>query len=114
MHKDDNFRLTATRAGGIARMYISLTPAELRHLSSMFHVILKQLDAMADVLTYATAALSSAAYVEPAPSASRHVTEYNTKHGAAAVAVMSYLSSRRHASRPPYTALPHECYVMSH
>ena len=28
---------------------------------------------MADVLTYATAALSSTAYVELAPSASRHV-----------------------------------------
>ena len=43
----------------------------------MFHVVQKQLDtynnAMADVLTYATAALSSATYVEPAPSASRHV-----------------------------------------
>ena len=82
VHEDGNFRLTATKAEGIARMYlhdeyISLTLAELRHLSAMFHVVQKQLDAynnaMADVLTYATAALSSTAYVEPAPSASRHV-----------------------------------------
>jgi len=82
VHKDGDFRLTATRAGGIARMYlhdeyISLTLGELRHLSAMFDVVQKQLDAynnaMADVLTYATAALSSMAYVEPAPSASRHV-----------------------------------------
>ena len=28
---------------------------------------------MADVLTYATAALSSPVYVEPTPSASRHI-----------------------------------------
>ena len=82
VHKDGEFRLTATRAGGIARMYlhdayISLTLAELRHLSAMFHVVQKQLDAYkqarAEVLTYATATLSSATYVEPAPSASRHV-----------------------------------------
>ena len=43
----------------------------------MFHVVQKQLDAynnaMEDVLTYGTAALSSTAYVEPAPRASRHV-----------------------------------------
>ena len=42
----------------------------------MFHVVQKQLDAynnaMADMLN-ANAALSSTAYVEPAPSASRHV-----------------------------------------
>ena len=82
VHIDGDFRLTATRAGGIARKYlhddyISLTLAELRHLSAMFHVVQKQLDAynhaMAVVLTYATAALSSATYVEPAPRASRQV-----------------------------------------
>ena len=46
MHKDGDFRLTATSAGDIARMYqhgenISLTLAELLHLSSMFHVVQK-------------------------------------------------------------------------
>ena len=50
VHKDSDFRLTATRAGGIARMYlhdeyISLTLAELRHLSAMFYVVQKHLDA---------------------------------------------------------------------
>ena len=43
----------------------------------MFYVVLKQLDAynsaLADVLTYATAALSSSVYIEPEPGASRHV-----------------------------------------
>ena len=50
VHKDGDFKLTATRAGGIARMYlhdeyISLTLAELWNLSAMFHVVQMQLDA---------------------------------------------------------------------
>ena len=82
VHIDGDFGLTASTAGGIARIYlhdeyISLMLAELRHLYAMFHVVQKQLDAysnaMADVLTYATAALSSSVYIEPAPGASKHV-----------------------------------------
>ena len=82
VYKDGDFRLTATRAGNSARMYlhneyINFKLAELRHLSFMFHVVQKQLDsytnAMADVLTYATAALSSSVYIELAPGASKHV-----------------------------------------
>ena len=82
VYKNGDFKLTSTRAGNSARMflhdeYISLKLAELRHLSFMFHVVLKQLDSytntMADVLTYATAALSSSVYIEPAPGASKHV-----------------------------------------
>ena len=79
VHKDGDFKVTAR---GIARMYlhnryINLTQNEIRHLSRIFHIVQKQLDvyvnAMADVLTYATAALSSTAYVEPSPCASRLV-----------------------------------------
>ena len=49
VHVDGDFRVTATKAGAVARLYlhdeyISLTLAELRHLSSMFHVVQKQLD----------------------------------------------------------------------
>jgi hypothetical protein len=82
IYKNGDFKLTSTRAGNSARMYlhdeyISLKLTELRHLSFVFHVVLKQLDAynsaMADVLTYATAALSSSVYIEPEPGASRHV-----------------------------------------
>jgi hypothetical protein len=60
VYKDGDFRLTATRAGNSARMYlhdeyISLKLAELRHLSFMLHVVQKQLgaysNATADVLT---------------------------------------------------------------
>jgi hypothetical protein len=43
----------------------------------MFHVVQNQLDAytnaIPDVLSYVTAALSSTAYIEPAPSASKHI-----------------------------------------
>ena len=82
VHKDGDFKLTASKGGNSARMYlhdeyISFKLVELRHLSFMFHVVQKQLDsytnAMADVLTYATAALSSSVYIEPAPGASKHV-----------------------------------------
>ena len=43
----------------------------------MFPVVQNQLNAytitLADVLPYATAALSSTAYIEPAPNASKHI-----------------------------------------
>jgi hypothetical protein len=59
------------------KKYINLKLAELQHLSRMFHVVQNQLDAytnaMPDVLSYVTAALSSSTYMEPAPTDSKHV-----------------------------------------
>jgi hypothetical protein len=53
------------------KKFISLRLVELQHLSRMFHVVHNQLDAytnaMPDVLSYVTAALSSTAYIEPTP-----------------------------------------------
>jgi hypothetical protein len=43
----------------------------------MFHVVQNQLDAytnaLPDVLSYVAAALSSSAYIEPEPTASKHI-----------------------------------------
>jgi hypothetical protein len=43
----------------------------------MFHVVQNQLDsytnALPDVMSYVTAALSSSAYIEPSPTASKHI-----------------------------------------
>jgi hypothetical protein len=68
--------------GSVARMtfnktYINLRLAELQHLSRIFHIFQKQLDAyinaLPDVLSYVTTAVSSTAYIEPVPSASKHI-----------------------------------------
>ena len=81
-HSDCDFRLNITGSWRVARMtvdkqYISLKLVELQHLSRMFYVVQNQLDAytnaMPDVLSYVTAALSSTAYIEPAPNASKHI-----------------------------------------
>ena len=57
--------------------FITLTLTALQHLSRMFHFVQNQLNAytitLADVLSYATADLSSPAYMEPAPNASKHI-----------------------------------------
>jgi hypothetical protein len=80
VYNDGEFRLNT--ADSVARMtlnkkYISLKLGQLQHLSRMFHVVQKQLDAytnaMPDVLSYVTAALSSTAYIEPAPNATKHI-----------------------------------------
>jgi hypothetical protein len=77
---DGEFKLHTV--GSVARMtfnktYINLKLAELQHLSRMFHVFQKQLDAyinaLPGVLSYVTTALSSTAYIEPVRSASKHI-----------------------------------------
>jgi hypothetical protein len=80
---NDNFRLTPNRhSGGAVRLYlnaqyINLTSQDLRYLTRMFHIVQKQLldyiIALADVLSYVTASLTSTSYIEPAPNASQHL-----------------------------------------
>jgi hypothetical protein len=80
---DGDFRLNTVTGGWlVARMtlnkrYISLKLNELQHLLRMFHVVQKQVvaytNAMPEVLSYITTALSSTAYTEPAPDACKHI-----------------------------------------
>jgi hypothetical protein len=81
-YRDEDIRLNTTPGWLVAKMtlnkkYISLRLVELQHLSRMFHVVQNQLDAytnaLPDVLSYVTAALSSSADIEPAPTASKHI-----------------------------------------
>ena len=81
-HSDGDFRLNTTGSFRVARMnldkeYISLKLVELQHLSRMFYAIQNQLDtytnAMSDVLSGVTVALSATAYIEPAPNASKNI-----------------------------------------
>ena len=79
---DGIFRLTTTGSYRKARLYkdkhyITLNFQDLRYLNNMFHVVYNQLssyiEALPDLMTYVISALSSATYVEPASTASRHI-----------------------------------------
>jgi len=93
------FILNTFGTKGFARLYLekqysSLRVADLQYLREMFHVVQNQLNVytlcLPDVLSYVTAALTSANYVQPALNASRHIlfphlyeelkTLFNTLH----------------------------------
>ena len=85
MCKEGDFRLNTIETNGVARLYlekqhISLNLANLQYFREIFHVVQNQLNVytlcLPDVLSYVTVALTSANYVEPAPSASRHIIPY--------------------------------------
>jgi hypothetical protein len=80
--KDGDIRLTTTGSIKVARLYlgtyyISLKLQELRYLREMFYIINNQqilyMRALPDVLTYSTAAQSSAIYIDPQDNASQHI-----------------------------------------
>jgi len=81
-YSDGAFRLNTTGNTKVARLYygkehITLKFQELRHLLYTFSVVQNQMNsfisALPDVITYMISALNSSTYIEPSPTASKHI-----------------------------------------